>query len=106
MKPKESSSKIGQAAEVLAELHKKEDPSTSAVYLAEADDEIRLVEVSGSIDTAGEILPFRFAANPEAGVEYPSVVVLLSPEEWERVDRGKLKLPRGWGSAKKLRKIA
>lgn len=106
MKTKALSDRIRDAATILAGLHTREDPSTSAVYLAEAEDEIRLVEVSGSLDTVGEVLPFRFAANPDMGVEYPSVVVLLSPEEWERVDGGKLKLPRGWGSAKNLRKIA
>lgn len=93
----------------LANAHKAEDPGTKAVYLAggsESSSEVRLVEVSGSLAASGEILPFRFAPNSAQGVPYASVVVLLSPEDWERVERGDLFLPDGWGSASDLKKIA
>jgi hypothetical protein len=52
------------------------------------------------------VLPFRFTANPDRDVPYPSVVVLLSVDEWNDVRTGKLKLPPGWGDPGSLRKIA
>lgn len=97
---------IVEVAKELAEAHRKEDPSTRAVFLAEDPAEVHLVEVSGSVATSGEVLPFRFAARPELGVPYASVVILLSEEEWDRVERGDLALPPGWGSPSELKKIA
>jgi hypothetical protein len=46
----------------------------------------------------------RFKANPKAGVPYPSVVVLLSPSEWDAVEKDKLMLPPGWEKSK-LKKV-
>ncbi|MBI3206695.1 MAG: hypothetical protein HYZ29_34490 [Myxococcales bacterium] len=95
-----------EVAQWLAEAHMKDDPATTDVFVAEAADEVRLVEVSGSVGpgTPREVLPFRFAANPDKGVPYPSVVVLLSPAEWEAVQRGELALPSGW-EKDSLRKV-
>lgn len=97
-----------EVAQDLAKSHLNEDPQTQAIYLATApdDDEVRLVEVSGSVETAGEVLPFRFTARPDLDVPYPSIVVLLSVDEWRDVGTGKLKLPAGWGDPSSLRKIA
>ena len=93
---------IDEIAKELAEAHRKEDPSTKAVFLSEDAAEVHLVEVSGSVATSGEVLPFRFAARPDLGVPYASVVILLSEEEWVRVERGELALPPGWGNLKKI----
>ncbi|HEY4104949.1 MAG TPA: hypothetical protein VGM44_13720, partial [Polyangiaceae bacterium] len=84
-----------------------DDPNTTDVYFVEGVvDEVRLVEVSGSLGNAGpgEVLPFRFGEHPDQGVPYPSVVVLLSPAEWSAVERGELELPVGWEKAK-LKKV-
>jgi hypothetical protein len=99
-------SAIFDVAIELAEAHRKEDPGTLAVYLAESNNEVRLVEVSGSVGDSGEVLPFRFAASAEHDVPYPSVVVLLSEADWKRVEAGELELPSDWGAPKDLRKIA
>lgn len=96
---------ISQVAQELAEEHRKADPSTTAVFLAPDSVEVHLVEVSGSVATSGEVLPFRFAARPDLGVPYASVVILLSVEEWGRVERGDLALPPGWDKDN-LKKIA
>jgi hypothetical protein len=58
--------------------------------------EIRLLEVSRSAPTTHEVLPFGFAADHTHGIDYPSVVILLSPEEWTSVQDQDLKLPAGW----------
>lgn len=97
---------VADVAEELAAAHKHEDPETTAVFLAAALDEVRLVEVSGSVGTSGEVLPYRFAAQPAKGIKYPSVVILLSPEEWSQVQDGRLSLPAGWGTPQQLKKIA
>src|SRR5258706_8036041 len=94
-------------AKELARAHVQEDPQTTDVFVVDGvDDEVRLVEVSSSLDDAGpgEVLPFRFKAQPEQGVPYPSVVVLLSPSEWDSVEKDELKLPPGWERAK-LKKV-
>ncbi len=96
---------LEEVAEFLAGSHRLEDPATQAIYLAPGDDEIRLVEVSGSLGSTGEVLPFRFTARPDQGIPYPSVVVLLSVDEWQDLLAGKLKLPPGWGEPSKLKKI-
>ncbi len=83
------------------------NPETTDIYLVHGvNDEVRLVEVSGALGNTGpgEVLPVRFAAHPEEGVPYPSVIVLLSPSEWESVEANVLKLPAGWEKAR-LKKV-
>ena len=90
----------------LAAAHQKEDPATSDVFLAKGEEEVRLVEISKSVGNTGEVLPFRFGPRVDQDIPYPSVIVVLSPEEWQLVKDGKLKLPDGWGDAGSLKKIA
>lgn len=97
---------IVDVARELAEAHRAEDPETKSVFLADSPDEVRLVEVSGSVGNSGEVLPFRFAPRPDLGVPYASVVVLLSEDDWGRIERGELALPPGWGTPRSLTKIA
>jgi hypothetical protein len=97
---------IFDVAKELAEAHRAEDPETKSVFLAESDTEVRLIEVSGSVGTSGEVLPFRFVARPDLGVPYASVLVLLSEDDWKRMERGELALPPGWGTPDALKKIA
>jgi len=97
---------IEDVAQDLATAHKGEDPHTQAIYLSRSTAEVRLVEVTGSVGDAGEVLPFRFGARPDLGVTYPSVVVLLSPGEWDEVRKGTLSLPEGWDPPEALKKIA
>lgn len=98
---------VFEVATELAQAHRAEDPSTDAIYLSDAEGEVRLVEVSGSVGSSagGEVLPFGFRARPEQGIPYPSVVVLLSPAEWKKIESGALTLPRGW-NRDELKKIA
>ena len=98
---------VPEVAAELAKAHVADDPQTTAIYYVEGiDDEVRLVEVSSSLgdNGPGEVLPFRFQAQPEDGVPYASVVVLLSPSEWESVGKKELFLPPGWDPAK-LKKV-
>ena len=47
------------------------------------------------ISDDGLLHPFYFRASPQDGLEAPSSVTLIRPEEF-----GKLKLPKGWGDWK------
>jgi len=62
-------------------------------------DELRLLEITTSVPASGDVVSFRMGADPANGVDYPSNVVLLNPEEWDRVQNGELSLPDGWNLA-------
>lgn len=64
--------------------------------------EVRLLEVSGSVGNTGSVMPFRFTARPDLDVPFPTVVILLSPEEKELLDRRELQLPASWGPSPEL----
>lgn len=95
---------VDEVAKSLATAHKKADPDIMQIYLIEdpTGKEVRLVEVSTSVGFTGAIMPFRFAARPDLDVPYPSVVILLSPEEKDLLDRSELELPGSWGPSPRL----
>jgi hypothetical protein len=92
------SDRLLETARDLAEAHRKADPGTTTVLLLSdpAGQEIRLIEVSANAPWSGDVFPFRFEARPDLGIDFPSVVVLLSPGEWADVEAGRLALPPGW----------
>jgi hypothetical protein len=98
---------VADVALELAQAHKQADPEIQQIYWVRdpADNEVRLLEVSGSVGNTGSVMPFRFAARPDLGIPYPSVVVLLSPEEKSLLDSNSLSLPANWGQPEDLRKI-
>ncbi|MBT9560484.1 MAG: hypothetical protein IV100_30950 [Myxococcales bacterium] len=87
-----------RVAAALAEAHRQADPTTSLVLWIPGGDpsEIRLLEVSGSVSTINEVVPFRFPADAAGGIPYSSTLILLSEEEWGAVQDGRLPLPPGW----------
>jgi hypothetical protein len=93
-------------AHALAESHKLADPGTHSIYLVPdpKQEEVRLVEVSKTAPTTDEVFPIYFEA--QSDIELPSGVVLLSDEEWEKVQKGQLHLPDGWGAPGQLEKLA
>jgi hypothetical protein len=90
---------VSEVAKKLARAHKEADPEIDQIYLVEdpSGSEVRLVEVSKSVGNTGTVMPFRFAARKDLDVPYPSVVVLLSPEELQLVHDRELALPDTWG---------
>lgn len=90
---------IKGAALALVRSHVEVDPNLRRVLLYNdpAAGEVRLLEIVQGSPNAGDVLPFRFAADPSRGVAFPVVVIELSPEEFARVEAGdELKLPSGW----------
>ena len=56
---------------------------------------IKLLEVNENTVASG-IMPLRFDAVPGSGIPFPSVIVEVTPEEYERIKRNELRLPEGW----------
>jgi len=88
----------GITARRLAEAHRVADPETRLIFLDPdpAQREIRLLELSGSAPTTRELFPFAFTERRDLGINFPSVVLLLSLTEWDEVTTGNLPLPGGW----------
>jgi hypothetical protein len=85
-------------AKELAVAHRNADPATTIIkfFPTAHAGQICLLEVSGSAPTTGEVMPFTFSPDTRHGVNHPSTVILLSPEEWGDVQMGRLPLPPDW----------
>jgi hypothetical protein len=88
-----------QTAAALAAAHRAQDAGTSRIMYFPEPGVVRLLEVSTSAPTTGEILPFSFEADRAHNVPFPSIVVLVSPDEWAQIQAGTLTLPAGWDLA-------
>jgi len=64
---------------------------------AEADERepIKLLLVSDDTVATG-IVPLHFPPHVPNGIPYPFVVVEVTPDELDRLERGELALPAGW----------
>ena len=82
---------VAAVARLLAGEHMAEDTDMKTVLWHPAANEVRLVEVSGSVPSTGAVLPFRYA--PTTDVPYRALVILIGPEDWERVRNRQLDLP-------------
>jgi hypothetical protein len=56
---------------------------------------IKLLEVNEATVSAG-ILPLHFGPMPMAGVPYRTVIISVTPEEFEKIKSKQLNLPRDW----------
>jgi len=62
---------------------------------------IKLLEVNENTVPAG-VMPLAFAPLPASGIRYPSVIVEVTPEEYELIQKNELKLPKGWEQSQEL----
>ncbi len=91
-----------ETADRLAKAHFEIEPNIKRIFLLEPvieqdpNDPIRLLEVvEGTIERGIE--PIAFTADLARGIEYPSVIVEISPREFKHVCDGTLDLSeRGW----------
>jgi hypothetical protein len=84
-----------EAARSLAKAHFAVEPNLKRVCLIEPLDSedprepIKLLEVvEGTIERGIE--PLAFTADPARGIDYPSIIVEVSPAEYEDIQNGKL----------------
>ena len=85
-----------ETAKYLAKAHFRVEPNLKHVYLLkplnedDPRDPIKLLEiVEGTLE--GEIMPVGFAADPGRGIEYPFLIVELSPREYQEIEDNKLR---------------
>jgi hypothetical protein len=56
---------------------------------------IKLLEINSDTSPSG-IMPLHFSPMPGSGIPYPSVIVEVTPNEFDRIRLQELKLPDGW----------
>jgi hypothetical protein len=92
-----------EVAKKLAHKHYDIEPGITRIFKLRdkpefeglASTPIKLLEVN--VDTAPSgIMPLYFGPVPSSGIPYPSVIVEVTPEEFERIKVHELKLPEGW----------
>ena len=56
---------------------------------------LRLLEVNTNTVPSG-IMPIHFGPNLNSGFRFPSVILEVTPSEYENIKTGNLSLPEGW----------
>ena len=88
---------IDLEARRLAEAHRDFAPSTKEILFFDSQnhDLIRLLEVSPEVPPCEQLFPVSF--DPAPGMKYPSVVIVVAQEDFDKLKTGSLSLPQGWG---------
>ncbi len=92
-----------EIAKDLARKHYEIEPGTTRIFkLRDQPDveqlsstPIKLLELNIDTTPSG-IMPLYFGPVPSSGIPYPSVIVEVTPDEFERIKVRELKLPEGW----------
>lgn len=89
-----------QIAQKLAQAHFSVEEGLIRVFRLvckqeKAGEPIKLLEVNQDTIPTG-IMPLHFDAAPARGIPYPSVIVEVTPSEFELIQGDHLKLPHGW----------
>jgi hypothetical protein len=87
----------------LAESHYAIEPGLRRIHrLTRTDgaedapgEPIKFLEVNENTIAAG-MQPLHFGPQPSHGITCPSIIVEVTPGEFEQIERGELKLPDGW----------
>ncbi len=98
-----------ETAEILAKAHFQVEPNLKHVFVLEpindgaATGSIVLLEVvEGTLERGIE--PIAFTADPTHGIDYPSVIVEVSPREYQKIQSDGLDIRcRGWAMGKELK---
>ena len=62
---------------------------------------IKLLEVNEATAPTG-VMPLHFGPVPASGIPYPSVILEVTPGEYEEIITDKIKLPLGWTIGEEL----
>ena len=84
----------------IADAHFRCEPGMQRIFRIrdEADESqgpVILLEVNENTIPSG-ILPLGFGSYPEGGIGFPSVIIEVTPEEFDEIASGQLPLPNGW----------
>jgi hypothetical protein len=90
-------------ARALAAAHYRVEPGITAIYRLVAspdiesrtEEPIKLLEINHGTIAAG-IMPLEFGPVPAEGLHFATVIVEVTPEEFESIRRCEMPLPQGW----------
>jgi hypothetical protein len=90
-------------ARYLAQQHFRYEPELTRIFRvggsaeaeARPDEPIKLLEVNPITIESG-VVPVGFDPSPASGVPYSTVLIEITPKEFQQFEQGLLKLPRGW----------
>ncbi len=88
--------------------HLKTDPAIQEIYYLPTDAptrEIRFVEVNNAImqRDADTTEPIDFGVDTGNPSEHKLMIVDVTPDQWERIKRKQLPLPKGWSLSQPVR---
>ena len=91
-------SEIAKEAKQLAEAHRQFDPSTTTILFFDSEhhDMIRLLEISSDVPASGCLFPVTF--EPAKGMKYPSTIIVVAQEDFNKLKSSIINLPHGWGN--------
>ncbi|HLJ12414.1 MAG TPA: hypothetical protein VKU82_14565 [Planctomycetaceae bacterium] len=92
-----------QAAVRLAHLHYATEPALVQVYRLRSEpaveepesEPVKLLEINPDTFPFG-IMPLAFDAHPASGILFPSVIIEITPDEFQEIQAGNLQLPNHW----------
>jgi hypothetical protein len=98
--------------ERLAQAHYAIEPAIQLILRLEAEPDkendpaepVKLLEVNPDTIPAG-ILPLYFPAHSESGLFYPSIIIEVTPEEYQRILEEPSTLPEGWRMGKQIDRL-
>lgn len=90
-------------AKILAQAHYRVEPGISRIFRivgpktveAQPSEPVKLLEINEDTLPLG-IRPIGFDAVPAMGIDWPSVIVEVTPDEFSEIEQGRLPLPPGW----------
>jgi hypothetical protein len=95
----ESRRRVMEEAAALARAHYEIEPGLRAIYRLEGPDpddlRIKLLEVNEQTVATG-IVPVGFPPHPASDLHFASVVIEVTPQEYEALQSKQLNLPDGW----------
>lgn len=99
------------AARILAEKHYQVEAGLTQIIRftdkAEAEvirsEPIKLLEVNENTVESG-VMPLHFGPAPASGILYPSIIIEVTPNEFQKIQSHELKLPEGWEIGEELPK--
>jgi len=84
-----------------AKEHLKSDPGVRAIYYLPTnapEREIRFIEINDQISERADdsLEPIDFGVNRGEAEEHSLVVLDVTPDQWDRIEKSVLPLPEGW----------
>ena len=91
------------AAEVLAKKHYELETGLSHVFRITTSaksevipsEPIKLLEVNENTVESG-VMPLSFGPMPTRGINFPSTIIEVTPNEFRKIQARELRLPEGW----------